>query len=182
MHSSRKPAFACGSRAPTDARFDRQPGRHADQRAGLGAVAGFRRPESVLILVYIDRARVLVLRRVTPFDFWQSVTGSLLVGESPLEAARRELFEETGLRHEGTLSDRVATREFVIDPRWRDRFEPGVTVNTEHEFRYRLNELVDIRMDANEHSAHQWLDIDAAIAKVWSWTNKTAFELLREEL
>ncbi len=142
---------------------------------------GFRRPESVLVLVYVDRSQVLLLRRVAPFSFWQSVTGSLDEGETPLDAARRELFEETGLSDEGVLRGPTATRAFTIDPRWRDRFAPGVTENTEHEFRFRLPGVADIRLDPDEHAAHRWLDIDAAIERVWSWTNKEALEMLRDE-
>ncbi|MDH3954436.1 MAG: NUDIX domain-containing protein, partial [Gammaproteobacteria bacterium] len=63
----------------------------------------FRRPESVLVVVCSDDRQVLLLRRRRPFEFWQSVTGSLLPGETHEEAARRELMEETGLADEGRL-------------------------------------------------------------------------------
>ena len=53
-----------------------------------------RRPLSVLVVVYSDDRHALILRRVRPFDFWQSVTGSLEGGESPRQAALRELAED----------------------------------------------------------------------------------------
>ena len=141
-----------------------------------------RRPESVLVVVHSDDSQVLLLRRVTPFDFWQSVTGSLQHGESPANAAIRELFEETGLRNQGRLTDTQTARIFTIDPRWRHRFSPGVTENREHEWRYRLPAPCDVRLNAAEHCESRWLPIDDAIATVWSWTNREALESLRSEL
>ena len=124
---------------------------------------------------------MLLLRRVAPFDFWQSVTGSLQDGETPAAAAARELFEETGLRDEGRLSDAQTCRVFTIDPRWRHRFPPGVTENLEHEWRYRLPSPVDVHINATEHSESRWLPIDEAIDTVWSWTNREALEILKSE-
>lgn len=136
----------------------------------------------MLVIVYTDDARVLLLKRRAPFEFWQSVTGSLNPGETPEDAARRELLEETGLRLEGSLVDSGHSRTFEIDPRWRDRYPPGVTHNKEFEWRYRLHLPLDITIDPEEHSAYRWVTIDDAIDIVWSWTNKQALEALRSEL
>ena len=119
------------------------------------------------------------MRRRSPFEFWQSVTGSLDAGEKQVDAARRELMEETGLKDEGDLVDTGVSRQFTIDPRWRDRYPPGVTENTEYEWRYRLTAAVEIQIDQDEHSAYRWMPIDAAIDAVWSWTNKEALKELQ---
>lgn len=141
----------------------------------------WRRPESVLVLVYADRSRVLLLKRKAPFDFWQSVTGSLEPGETAAEAACRELTEETGLSL-APNGGHVAERRFVIDPRWRNRYAPGVTENLEYEFRACVPNASAVRVDEDEHSAYAWLSIDDAIERVWSWTNREALIALREEL
>lgn len=133
----------------------------------------------MLVIVHTDDLQVLLLKRAQPFPFWQSVTGSLDAGESPAEAARRELIEETGLVDQGQLIDIITSRCFTIDPRWLDRYPDGVTENTEHEFRYRLNAPVDITTDPAEHGDWQWVPIEEAINLVWSWTNKTALEALK---
>ncbi len=142
------------------------------------AIRHYRRPVSVIVVVYTDDLDVLLLRRARPFDFWQSVTGSLQTDEAHADAAARELFEETGLRDEGTLQYAGVSRQFAIDPRWRDRFEPGVVENVEFEWRYRVPAKLDIALDTAEHSEYCWLPVDAAVEKVWSWTNKDALRQL----
>ena len=122
-----------------------------------------------------------MLRRRFPFEFWQSVTGSLNAGETPVEATRRELNEETGLQEQGELFDTGVSRRFTIDPRWRDRYPPEVTENTEYEWRYRLPAAVEIQVHQDEHSAYRWTPIDAAIDAVWSWTNREALEDLQRQ-
>ncbi len=139
----------------------------------------YRRPESVLVLVYSTSGEVLLLRRSKPFEFWQSVTGSLDPGERPADAAARELFEETGLEGEGRLYYSGVARQFTIDPRWRNRYAPGVTENVEYEWRYELAESLAVELAEDEHSDYQWLPVDEAINTVWSWTNRDAIRALR---
>ena len=134
----------------------------------------FRRPLSVLVVVSTDDGKALLLRRRQPFEFWQSVTGSLDECETHEQAARRELVEETGLRDEGRLRYSGVSRQFAIDPRWRHRFGPGVVENVEFEWHYRLPQAVDIAMHDDEHSAYCWLPVAEAAAAVWSWTNRDA--------
>jgi len=145
-------------------------------------VADFRRPESVLIVVYTDQAEVLLLKRGAPFSFWQSVTGTLDEKESHAHAAYRELLEETGLTDEGKMLETGRCRKFEIDPRWRDRYAPTDSHNTEYEYRYRLSKPVQIQLDVTEHSDYQWVDLAAAIDTVWSRTNKEALQRLRDDL
>lgn len=132
-----------------------------------------RRPVSVLVVVHTDD-QALLLRRKAPFDFWQSVTGSLLDGESHADAARRELHEETGLTDAGELRYTGISRQFAIDPRWRDKFAPGVVENVEFEWRYRLRATTSVTISHCEHSVYEWLPIADAIERAWSWTNRDA--------
>lgn len=134
----------------------------------------FRRPVSVLVVVFTNDGEALLLRRARPFDFWQSITGSLKADESHAQAARRELFEETGLNDAGALRYSGVSRQFVIDTRWRDRFEPGAIENVEFEWHYRLPERIEIDISHDEHSEYCWLPVAKAAERVWSWTNRDA--------
>lgn len=134
----------------------------------------FKRPESVLVLVYTSAGEVLLLRRRQPDDFWQSVTGSLEPGEAPLQAARRELREETGLALDEALVDCRTTNRFVILPAWRNRYAPDVTHNLEYVFRIAFVERPAVRIDPAEHLEYRWLDRQAAAALAGSYTNRDA--------
>jgi dATP pyrophosphohydrolase len=136
----------------------------------------------VLVVVYTRKGDVLLLKRLQPFEFWQSVTGSLHSDELHADAARRELAEETGLVDVAELTYTGASRQFAIDPRWRDRFPPGTVENVEYEYNFCLADAVPVDLCGDEHSESQWLPIGEAIDCVWSWTNKAALQQLQVSL
>ena len=107
------------------------------------------------------------------------MTGSLKANELPAAAARRELCEETGLKEEGCLVDTGVSRRFTIDPRWLDRYPPGITENMEHEWHYRLPKIMPVQINQEEHSAYCLMPLAEAIDTVWSWTNKAALRDLQ---
>ncbi len=133
----------------------------------------YKRPESVLVVVYTRQGDVLLLNRIQPPGFWQSVTGSLEWDEQPMQAATRELFEETAIQTD-CLVDCHQQHSFTILPAWRDRYAPDVRENTEHVFKLELDAPVAIRLNPQEHNEYQWLPISAAADKVFSWTNREA--------
>lgn len=135
--------------------------------------ARYKRPESVLVLVYARNGEVLLLHRRS--GFWQSVTGALNWGESPEEAAVRELAEETGLSADGLLDCRMSYR-FVIYPIWRHRYASGVVENKEHVFRLELDEPTPVSLDGAEHDQYVWVGRDRALAHIDSHTNSAAVQ------
>lgn len=134
----------------------------------------FKRPESVLVVIYTARGEVLQLRRRDPADFWQSVTGSLAEHETPLKAAIREVLEETGLIADDGLVDTSITNRYPIHPAWRHKFAPGVNENTEYVFSLQLPATAAIRLDPAEHGEYRWLPREAAAAAASSHTDRDA--------
>lgn len=60
--------------------------------------AGYKRPESVLVVIHTPDLQILLLERAKHPGYWQSVTGSREDGEPFLDTAVREVHEETGLQ------------------------------------------------------------------------------------
>lgn len=143
----------------------------------------FKRPESVLVVVYTRTEKVLLLRRADDPDFWQSVTGSLLWEETePRQAAARELQEETGLGATEGLRDLQLTHRYPILPKWRPRYAPDVRENTEHAFVLELAAEILITVNPAEHAGYDWFTFDEAAGKVASWTNRDVIVKMKAEV
>ena len=133
------------------------------------------------MVVHTRSREVLLLRRRRPADYWQSVTGSLLEGETPAAAARRELGEETGIRPGRSLEDCRQTNRFPIAAEWRHRYDPRVRENTEHVFRLELEVPCPVRLAAEEHVDYAWMPAARAARRASSTTNRAAIRRLLEE-
>jgi len=133
----------------------------------------FKRPESVLVVVH-TRSQVLLLEREKPAGFWQSVTGSLEPGESPIDAAVRELLEETGFQRGADIRDLQLEQRFAIAPQWRERYAPDVVENIEHAFALNLRGAIDPRLNPDEHREFRWLSVTEALRQASSYTDTAA--------
>ncbi len=138
----------------------------------------YKRPYSVLVLIHTPAMEVLILHRWAPFDFWQSVTGSLEPNETPRDAAVREVFEETRLSTPpGALLDLQLNNRYSIPPQWRHRYSPEVSHNTESVFSLCLPSPQAVTLSKDEHDDAQWLPARLAVSQIWSWTNRDAVRL-----
>ena len=121
------------------------------------------------------------MERADKAGFWQSVTGSLEAGETPRQAAIREVLEETGLdATQYDLQDWQASNTYEIYPHWRYRYAPGITTNVEHLFALELPKEIAISLAPEEHVQYEWVDWREAAKRVFSWTNVDALKRLGE--
>ena len=140
----------------------------------------YKLPVSTLVLVHTPDLRVLLLERADYPGLWQSVTGSQEPGETLPETATRELREETGIdaMQFGGVVDWHSTNKYEIFPRWRHRYPPGTTHNTEHVFSLPVPQRVSVELAPAEHLSYLWLPWREAAPKCFSWSNRKAIEEL----
>lgn len=142
-------------------------------------MAGSKQPVSVLVVIHDPARNILLLERAAHPGYWQSVTGSLEGDESPLQAAAREVAEETGIACQpGELVDWRLSNRFEIFAVWRDRYPEGVTHNTEHVFSLCVPAGTRANVAPGEHRAWRWLPWREAAAACFSWTNRDAILML----
>jgi dATP pyrophosphohydrolase len=141
--------------------------------------------QSALVVIYTPALDVLLIKRADASGFWQSVTGSKDTLQEPAqETAWREVGEETGIDcrpgtalHAG-LRDWGLSNIYEIYPRWRHRYAPGVTHNTEFVFGLCVPPATPVTLSAREHTDFQWLPWREAADQCFSPSNAEAILLL----
>ena len=140
----------------------------------------YKVPVSTLVVVHTPDLQVLLLERTDYPQHWQSVTGSQEAGETLQATAVRELMEETGLDAAafGGVVDWQQRNVYEIFPRWRHRYPPGTTHNTEHVFGLEVPSPLAVTLNPQEHVGYEWLPWNEAAPKCFSWSNRAAIEEL----
>lgn len=125
------------------------------------------------IVLFDERGRVFVGRRArrVGHEVWQFPQGGIDEGETPLEAAYRELEEETGIAAASTtfLGELDGTVAYDLPPnlrhppRWAARFRG----QRQHWFALRFTGSADdVRLDRHhpEFDAYRWVPLEEAVA------------------
>ncbi len=100
---------------------------------------------------------LLVRRRPERGGFWQILTGRMEAGETPAQAAARELHEETGLRAE--VMDLGYRHSFAL----REMVPPRLV--DECAFFVRVPSDAAIQL-SDEHDLFEWVDVPTAMARL----------------
>ena len=138
----------------------------------------YKNPNSILLIIFTTKFKVLLLKKNSKRDLWQSVTGSMELGENPYDTALRELQEETGInKQKSDLIFDDLSHKFMIYSEWIDRYKESTYSNKEYIFSLKLNNEVSVKL-SREHSSYKWVDLNDAIHLVFSWTNKAALKAI----
>ena len=125
----------------------------------------FRLPVQVCVFLFREREsrrEYLLLHRVTRLGaFWQGVTGALEEGETLLQAAQREVLEETALTPAEIHSLEFSYR-FPVADEWRELYAPDMNEIVEHVFIARVPG--DDPTLSLEHDSWQWRTPKDAVA------------------
>jgi lipoyl(octanoyl) transferase len=156
---------ARGRPLPARAEVEDRLARHLAEALGRDAVPS-RGPDlrTVSVVPVGADGRVLLLRRsASRGGFWQQVTGRLERGESPEDAARRELREETGADVPVVPLD--YRHAFALDPSL-NRVRPGTLALVEETaFAARLPPAFAPVL-SGEHEEHEWVGPAEALARL----------------
>jgi 8-oxo-dGTP pyrophosphatase MutT (NUDIX family) len=120
-----------------------------------------------------------LLLKTTPQreDFWQPVTGGLEEGETEVEALKREVSEETGIKNFVRIVENVDYFEYPDA-----HFIKGYDFIKEYVFGVEVDPNERIVIDGKEHSQFRWCSFQEALQLLKWDENKKALSELNEIL
>ena len=143
--------------------------------------------EPIQVLVYPVREKgddweYLLLKRIESIGgFWQGVTGAPEKGEELLDAAKRELLEETSY-----IPNFVFQTDFsykiLVEEKFKKNYPEGVKEIPEYVFVARINQPDLPSIDPQEHEDWKWCSFNEAIELLKWEDNKKALEHVRSIL
>ncbi len=141
----------------------------------------------IQVLVYPVRKNnggreYLMLKRVkNRGGFWQGVTGAPENDENNIEAAKRELFEETGYRSVNLIQTDVS---YIIpmEDRWKEIYPVDTKEIPEYLFIAKIHQAGPPKIDPIEHDDWKWCSYEEAM-NLLSWEdNKNALAYVEKLL
>lgn len=142
-----------------------------------------RAPYQVLVLPFRIRERRVeyAIFKRADHNYWQGIAGGGEVGETPVEAVRRESFEEAGLGSESRLIPLDSVSSIPVE-HVVGHYLWGEDIYVIPEYSFGLEVLHDELTLSSEHSTYKWLDYVEAMTKLKWDSNKTALWELNERI
>lgn len=125
---------------------------------------------SVFVVVYAkqkNEIEYLVLKRKLHWKGWEFPKGGIDFGETKIEAVKREIKEETGLKILKIKKFNVRGK-FKYNKKFSDR--PGL-IGQKYSLYSALVKKKKIKLDKREHSTYKWLKFSDAVKKL-TWQNQ----------
>ncbi len=138
-----------------------------------------RAPFQILAIPYriINEKPVYCVLHRADHDQWQFIAGGGEDEEPPLEAAKREAFEEAGVKADRwiELTSMCCIPATVISEKHRRFWSKDTYVIPEYAFGFKCNDNIKL---SHEHTDLAWLSYEDACARLKWDSNRTAlFEL-----
>ncbi len=129
-----------------------------------------------------DGWEYLLLRRIESIGgFWQGVTGASEKGEDLLDAAKRELLEETSYIP-NFIYQTDYSYKIKVEEKYTKDYPEGVLEIPEYVFVARINQPDLPSIDPKEHDQWKWCSFEEAMELLKWENNKKALEHVRNIL
>lgn len=125
----------------------------------------------VIVFKMVDEKPLFLLlkRQENRGGFWQAITGGIEGGEAFLEAAKRELNEETGIASVIKWFEDIHFFEF--------EFNGGYGWSKEYVFGAQVDPSTTVKL-SDEHSQMKWCNLEEALDLLKYESNKEGFRKL----
>ncbi len=134
-----------------------------------------RAPLQILAIPYkiVDGSPLYCLLRRSDSEYWQFIAGGGEDDETPLEAARREIFEESGVKADNImqLTSMCYVQVDIFRKRHLYNWPKDMYVVPEYVFGFECNDDIVL---SHEHTDCLWLTYDEARSKCKWDSNRTA--------
>ncbi len=139
-----------------------------------------RAPFQILAIPYkyVDGEPLFCVFHRADINQWQFIAGGGEDSETPLEAAKREIFEESGIKSERIiqLTSMCYIPTDIFPKKHLYSWSPDTYVVPEYSFAF---ECVGEPVLSHEHTEYEWLPYDEASKKLKWDSNRTALYELK---
>ena len=146
-----------------------------------GFASSMRLPIQVQAILFRksnERIQYLVVKRTPEREgFWQPVTGGLEEGETRVEALRREVLEETGIKNFVRIIEDVHCFQYSSP-----HIVKGFDFIKEYVFGVEITSTEKVILDEREHSEFRWCSFQEALDLLKWKENKEALTKLNKIL